>query len=187
MNDLNPDKESTAVRFSHVHVRNLSEMKDFLETNIPSFYFGLPADFHLLMEHTNQNINPLKPTLDHLQNLHKLEIPTTNHSLAITALESKVPTFFCKSKEHTVAKKNEAMFDKITSWSKWDRAAHGCKSKLIKELTCVKRTFTQTIDEDSSVTIEGSALVSNLLSTTVAFIQNFIRFIDEVYHELVSF
>ena len=41
------------------------------------------------------------------------------------------------------------------------------------------------IDEDRSMSVEGRALVNNLLSTTVAFIQNFVRFIDEVYHELI--
>ena len=76
-----------AVRFRQVYLKNLSEMKDFIEQNIPTLHFGAAADYHLVMEHISHNINPLKPTLEHLQNLHKLEIPVTNHSLAITALE----------------------------------------------------------------------------------------------------
>ena len=39
---------------------------DFLQFNIPTLHFGLPTDFHLVMEHVNQNINPVKPALDHL-------------------------------------------------------------------------------------------------------------------------
>ena len=73
-------------------------MKDFLEENVPSLHFGLPSDYHVVMEHINQNVNPSKPTLEHLQNLHKLEIPSTNHSLAITALEFKMPKFLLKVK-----------------------------------------------------------------------------------------
>gem|GEM_PF-3623629 len=186
VNEINPSKESTAVRFGHVYIKNLKDMKRFLQENIPSLHFGLPADYHVVMEHINQNVNPSKPTLDHLQNLHKLEIPTTNHSLAITALEFKVPKFFCKSKEYSVVKKNQSMFDKISSWSDWDRPVYGYKAKLLEELTYVRRTFAQMIEEDSKLTIEGAALVTNLLSTTVAFIQNFVRFIDEVYHELLA-
>ena len=106
LNELNPDRESTAVRFNHIFVKNLNDMRDFLQFNIPTLHFGLPADFHLVMEHVNQNINPVKPALDHLQNLCKLEIPTTNHSLAITALETKEPKFCFKAKEYQVTKKN---------------------------------------------------------------------------------
>ena len=40
--------------------------------------------------------------------------------------------------------------------------------------------------EDKSLTIEGRALVNHFLSTTIAFIQNYIQFIDEVYHELIA-
>ena len=78
------------------------------------------------------------------------------------------------------------MFDKISSWSDWDRPVYGYKAKLLEELTYVRHTFAQMIEEDSRLTVEGAALVTNLLSTTVAFIQNFVRFIDKVYHELLA-
>ena len=42
------------------------------------------------------------------------------------------------------------------------------------------------ISEDKTLSVRGRALVNNLLSTTIAFIQNFVRFIDEVYYELIA-
>ena len=186
LGDINPDKESTSVRFGHVHAKNLSEMKDFLEENIPSLHFGLPADFHTVMEHINHKSNSVKPTLEHLQNSHKLDIPTTNHSLAITALETKEPKYLVKSKDYEVSKKNQSAFNKILTFNDWNKARIGHKAKMLEELTMVRRTCMQMIDEDGSMTIEGRALVTNLLSTTIAFIQNFVQFIDEVHYELIA-
>jgi len=100
-------------------------------------------------------------------------------------LEIKELKFLVKSKDYVVLKKNQSVFNKIISWAEWDKAVYGYKARLLEELAYVRRTFNQMIDEDNSMTIEGQALVNNLLSTTIAFIQNFVRFIDEVYYELI--
>jgi len=113
--ELSPDKESTAARFGDLYVRNLTELKAFLLLDMSSLHFGMEIDYHLIMEHINQRTNDSKPVLEHLQNLHKLEIPTGNHAVAITALEYKEPKFFYKMKEHTVPAKNESSFNRIAS------------------------------------------------------------------------
>ena len=184
--ELNPDQETTAVRFQDLYIKNLPDMKSFLKANIPSLHFGMAIDYHLGMEHIDHKSNPSKPTLEHLQHLHKLEIPTSNHALAITALETKEPKFLVKAKEHSVPAKNQSAFNRITSWAQWDKAVHGYKAKLLEELGHVRRTFHHMISEDRTLTVEGRSLVNNLVSTTIAFIQNFVRFIDEVYHELIA-
>ena len=114
--ELSPDKESTATRFGDLYVRNLTELKAFLLSDMSSLHFGMAIDYHLTMEHINQRTNDSKPVLEHLQNLHKLKIPTRNHTVAITTLEYKEPKFFYKMKEHTVPVKNESSFNRITSW-----------------------------------------------------------------------
>ena len=139
-----------------------------------------------MMEHIDQNANPTKPPLEHLQNLYKLEIPAANHGLAITAFESKEPKFLHKTKDHTVPSKNQSAFNRISSWPQWDKAVYGFKAKLVEELTYARRSFNHMIAEDRSLTVKGRSLVNNLLSTTAAFVQNFVRFIDEVYNELIA-
>ena len=57
---------------------------------------------------------------------------------------------------------------------------------MLEELAYVRRTFSQMVSEDRSLSVAGRSLVNNLLSTTIAFVQNFVRFTDEVYHELIA-
>ena len=57
---------------------------------------------------------------------------------------------------------------------------------MLEELTHARRTFNHMISEDRTMTVLRRSLVNNLLSTTVSFVHNFVRFIDEVFHKLTA-
>ena len=60
--------------------------------------YAVITDIHIPLEHVDHQINPSKATLDFLQAIHKLKIPTTNHTMTIQAFEGDLPKFFCKLK-----------------------------------------------------------------------------------------
>ena len=146
-------------------------------------YLVIP-DVHVLLEHIDHQINPSKATLDFLQAIHKLEIPTPNHAVTIQSFEGALPKFFCKSAEHKVVKAEDSMFDKIKSFSEWDDPNYGFRTRLNDEADNAERTIENAIKDDSSLSDQGKAICINALTISRSFVDLLVRYIDTTYREL---
>ena len=61
------------------------------------------VDVHTLFEHINFGKTMIDNSLNTLQQLNKLEMPSVNHAVVITYFERKIPKFFVKSAISKVA------------------------------------------------------------------------------------
>ena len=74
-------------------------MTEWVLEHIHPLNYRAAADLHLAFELVNHQVNPSKKTLECLECLHKIDTPVTNHVVAVTLLEHKVPKLFKKVKE----------------------------------------------------------------------------------------
>ena len=105
-----------------------------------------------------------------LESLHKLEINTMNHIIAVNLLEHKFPKFFKRVKKHTVIKRSVSLFDNVPTWDNWDLSVYGFRAKLQEEVVHERRAIESLIDEDVTLMIEGKDFFTTLLTTIIAFI-----------------
>ena len=113
MVSIRSSKASRFVTFQGLTIRSLREMKEWLEKDLPSMNYSTIIDVHGLFEHINFTKTMLQNSLNTLQKLCKLEIPTANHAVIITSFESKFPKFFNQRSDHKVAKAEDLLFDTI--------------------------------------------------------------------------
>ena len=117
---MRTSKGTKYVMFQDLVIRNLREMKDWLQSEISSINYALIVDVHCLFEHVTSSGTLLKNSLDTLQKLHKLEIHSVNHAITISSFENKYPKYFNKSAEHRVATSDDSLFDTIKNWNEWN-------------------------------------------------------------------
>ena len=104
----NPVGTSTRfVKFQDLSFPDLKDIMAWLEKNVPSYNYAIISDFHSVLEHVNHQVNPTKVTLDLLESIRKLEIPTPNHAIMIQSFDAHLPKFLCKNKSHHVTKSDE--------------------------------------------------------------------------------
>ena len=96
-----------------------------------------------------------------------------------------MPKFFCKKKEHKVAKGGDSFFDNVTSFDDWDEPNYGFRQRLKDEVDSAESTIESTMNEDSELSDTGRALVTIALSTTVQLVDLLIRYIDQTYNQLI--
>jgi len=172
------------VKFQDLALQNLREVFSWLKTNVSSMNYAVIADLHVVLEHVNHQVNPSKTTLDFLQAIHKLEIPTANHAVTIQSFDNCLPKFFCKTKDHKVAKVDDSMFDNIKSFTEWDDPNYGYRTRLNEEVDNAEKTIENAIKGDRKLSDQGKAICINALSISCSFIELLIRYIDSTYREL---
>ena len=102
-----------AVKFQDLSFSDLRDVFKWIEANVPSMNYAIIADVHVIMEHVHHQINPSKVTLDFLQAIRKLEVPTPNNAVTIQSFDYALPKFFFKAKDHRTSKTDESMFCNI--------------------------------------------------------------------------
>ena len=121
------------MKFQDLSFLDLKDVIAWLEKNVPSYNYAIISDFHSVLEHVNHQVNPTKVTLDSLESIRKLEIPTPNHVIMIQSFDAHLPKFLCKNKSHHVTKSDESMFDNIKTYSEWDEPNYGYCQRLTEE------------------------------------------------------
>ena len=185
LDSLKPGNNTRQVKFQELSIGGLSDMLKWLDTNVPSMNYALIADVHTILEHVHHQINPSKSTLDFLQAIFKLEIPTPNHAVTIQSFNSSLPKFFCKSKDHKVVRGTESLFDNIKSYADWDLPNYGFRERLTEEIANAEIAIENAIREDPKVSDVGRSVLRNALSASVQGLDMIIRYIDQTYRELI--
>lgn len=183
--NLRPNDNPRKVKFLELSVQGLGDMMKWLESHVPSMNYSLIADVHIILEHVHHQINPSKSTLDFLQAIFKLEIPTPNHAVTIQSFDSALPKFFCKSKDHKVIRGTDSLFDNIKSYADWDLPNYGFRERLTDEIGNAEIAIENAIREDASLSAIGRSLLRNALSSSVQALDLIIRYIDQTYRELI--
>ena len=96
-----------------------------------------------------------------------------------------MPKFFCKSKEHRVAKASESLFDNIKTCSDWDLPNYGFREKLTEEMANAEISIENAIAEDKTVSEVGKSILRNALSSSIQALELIIRHIDQTHRELI--
>ena len=91
--EMRTSRDPKCVVVEDTVVRNLRDMKDWLEENASSFNYSLIIDIHSLFEHITSAGTLLKNSLDILQKIHKLDIHSVNHAITITSFEDECTKF----------------------------------------------------------------------------------------------
>ena len=94
-------------------------MKDWIQKEISSINYALVIDMHCLFEHITSSGTLLKNSLETLQKLYKLDVPSVNHAITMYSFDNKHPKFFNKHTFHRVSTSDESLFDMITNWEEW--------------------------------------------------------------------
>ena len=111
-------------------IRNLKEMKDWLQKEISSLNYALTIDTHCLFEHVISSGTLLKNSLETLQKLCKLETHSVNHDIFIASFENKHPKCFNKTAEYRIATSKESLLDVVKSWNEWNDPHYGHRVHL---------------------------------------------------------
>ena len=149
-------------------------------------HYSLIADLHMVLEHVHHQINPSKSTLDFLQAIFKLEIPTPSHAVTIQSFDHELPKFFYKAKDHKVVRGTDLLFDNIKNYSEWDEPNYGFRDKLTQELLNVEKAMEHAIKEDRSLTDLGKGMLLNALAFSCQGVGVVVRYIDKTYRELIQ-
>jgi len=184
LDDIKPSKSDRSFKFQGLTIGNLKEMNSWLATNVPNMNYALIVDLHCIFEHINHQINPSKTTLDFLQAIFKLEIPTPNHAVSIQSFDGPLPKFFCKTKDHKVTKLDDSMLDNIKTFDDWDNPNYGYRQRLAEELNNAERNIENAIDNELSLSEQGRAITTTALKTTCGFVNELVRYIDSTFKEL---
>ena len=83
LDNLKSTKGLTKTKFQDLTIDSLQDMEAWLDKNNPSKNYAIITDLHVALEHVSHSITPYKATLDFLQAIRKLEIPTVNHAIHI--------------------------------------------------------------------------------------------------------
>ena len=116
-------------------------MQDWLTQNVPSMNYALITDLHIMLEHINHQIYLAKTSLDFMQAIRKLEIPTPNHAITIQSFEASLPKYFYKAKEHSVIKVDDSLFTNIKNFEDWDEPNYEYKVRLNKKADNAQKTL----------------------------------------------
>ena len=131
----------------------------WIQINVSSINYSLIADVHVILEHVHHQINPSKSTLDFLQSIFKLEIPTPNHAVTAQSFHDTLPKFFCESKDHKVVRGTDSLFENIKSHACWDLPNCGFRERLIEEIGNAEIAIENAINEDRSLSNDGLSLL----------------------------
>ena len=85
---------SRTITFQELTICSLKHMLDWLEVNVPSLYYVLIVDLHIVLEHVYRQIDTHKYTLDFSQTIFNLKIPAPNHEISIQSFYNPLPKFF---------------------------------------------------------------------------------------------
>ena len=118
------------------------------------------------------------------QLIYKLKIDTLSHALAIQSFDNASPKFFCKAREHQVAKSNESLFNNILTFEDWVEPSFGHRHCFEDDLDNAELTIESAIYEDRTLTNARRALVTVALLTTVQFAKALVQHVDTIYNQL---
>ena len=89
--------------------------------------------------------------IDYLQSLYKLNIPTTNHGIAISSFKNKYPKFFNKQRDYKVIKEDTSFFHNISISKDWNNPQSVFKIKLMEKLIIAEKSIANAIEEDTTL------------------------------------
>jgi hypothetical protein len=175
--------DASAVKSFGLGFKKLADAQAYIMKELPSSSYGLIVDAHVVFEHIFVQISP-KPILDNMYKMHKIKIDNINDGLAVQSFESAMPKFFTKQGEYKVVSGNCSYFSAIKSWSEWVEPNSGYRDMMRTLLNSFKESHLNSINE---ALLPGSVMHSlavAALTTSVAWVEAFIAFLDMKYAEL---
>ena len=183
--DLKPSSNPRKTKFQNLVFMNLTDMHEWLTVNNKSFNYSLIVDLHTVLEHVHHQINPSKSTLELLQAIKKIDIPTANHAVTIQSYDHALPKFFYKAKDHKVIRGSDSLCDNIKTYSDWDEPNYGFRDKLTNEILNTELAIENAIREEKSLTDVGKSVLLNALSFSLQGVDVIVRYVDKTHRELI--
>ena len=142
------------------------------------------VDAHVLFEHLHVGIFKADDnTLASNKFLTQNKLRNLFEAFALTSYDRKSPKLFFQSKGHRVVTNKDSYFDVMNTYKVWKAYETGYRTRLSSELCLVKRDYEEhlktLLDRDS---ILYQLAFQSLLFTT-SWIEECLRYIDEVYEE----
>ena len=179
---LAESKEAT-IKFNGLGLDGASEAAAWLETNLPSGSIGYVVDPHTVLEHIHKELNGASDFLKEFERADNLKIPDPQFALAMTSFTSPIPKVFSKGNQ-LVVKNDASYFDLIPNWESWDFPETGQRASLRGALVAFEESHKSNIENELDSECRAYQLAVASLSSSVAFVESIIQFIDDYVKHL---
>jgi len=155
---IKPSSNPRSFKFQDLSIENLRDIQSWLTKNVSDMNYALITNIHIMLDHVNHQIYPSKTSLDFMQTIRKLEIPSANHAITIQSFKSSLPKYFCKSKDYLVMKVDDPLFTNIKNFEDWDEPNYSYKVRLNEEADNAMKNIEHAISNARTLIEHGQAI-----------------------------
>lgn len=183
--DVKASSDGTAITFGSLSFKSDQECNAWIKTHFPRDDFGYIIDFHVLMEHLQNQMCGDGELLKRLERVYKLKLATLMQGNTITSFESKIPKFFSNTIGHSVVRRDQSYFPTLKNFSDWDLPYDGFRQRLLDEMEDFRVSHAEAIERNLEPLSPVYSIAVLSLQTLCSFLIALVAFIDETYKEYV--
>lgn len=180
---LKASKKEHGVNFGGLHFTTKRDSDAWLSINSPDKFFGLVVDVHAVCEHIYALMFGKESTLTNLHDLAKIKLHTDIEGIQVTSFDRKVPKLFTKSSNFKLIRNDDSYFDQVPAFADWNASDDGFRDTLLARLNEFQEDHSNLLHEDLDISSPLFMIANNALISSVAWLDQWIRYIDDTYKE----
>ena len=181
---LKGQNDKKVIKFGDTNIDDVTSALAFTSQHFTNNSYGLLFDVSVLCEWlVEDSFKDQDTMLNSMKKRHDLKIHTQADAKCLYAFEVGMPRLFFNG---AVApdRKNPCYFTSMKSYNEWCAPGTGIKARIMSNLAYVDHMMSETINKQLRGNETARALAITMLATSLSWMNNFLRFIDEKMNEL---